>query len=76
VAYLTPDEVMDRLHTNPAPLSVRLVKSVATKPPTSANISTKRDGMLKRIGDMEAEIGRLSRLARELRADLLELTTE
>lgn len=39
-------------------------------------LPSKRALVLKRINDMENEIGRLSRLARELRADVLELMVE
>jgi hypothetical protein len=42
----------------------------------SAIIPSRRDVLLKRINDMETEIGRLGKLLAEVRADVLHLTTE
>lgn len=41
-----------------------------------ANIPNRRASALKRLADIESELGRLTRLVVELRADVLHLTTE
>lgn len=41
-----------------------------------ATLPTKRERALKRIHDMQNEVGRLNRLLDELRADVLELGVE
>lgn len=46
------------------------------KPDARGIVPLKREAVLKRINDMENEVGRLSRLLRDLRADILELTIE
>lgn len=41
-----------------------------------AILPSRRDTALKRLDDFESELGRLKRLATELRADILALTVE
>ena len=41
-----------------------------------AILPSRRDAALKRLDDFESELGRLRRLATELRADILALTVE
>lgn len=68
---------IDMLHDTPAPFlnGSRPVKIVA-KASQGAIIPDRRAVALKRIDDMKSEIGRLSRLLDELRADLLHVTIE
>jgi hypothetical protein len=58
-----------------ARLTTQQIKVV--KPPQqSAIIPSRRAMLLKRIGDMENELGRMTKLLAEVRADVLHLTTE
>jgi hypothetical protein len=55
---------------------VQTVKLVAKESQTNAIILSQRERALKRINDMQAELGRMTRLLDEMRADLLHLTVE
>jgi hypothetical protein len=46
------------------------------KQPQSAIIPSRRETVLKCIGDMQNELGRMQKLLDELRADVLHLTVE
>lgn len=46
------------------------------KPQQSVIIPSHREAALKRLNDIETELGRMARLLTELRADILSLTIE
>jgi len=55
----------------PSPAQIAIVKQ-----PQSAIIPSRRETALKRINDMQAELGRMNKLLDEMRADMLHLTIE
>ena len=57
---------------NASPMTVKIIP----KPSQSAIIPDRRAQLLRRIGNAQAEIGRLNKLLDEIRADVLHLTTE
>lgn len=57
---------------NPNPSTVKIIP----KGSQSAIIPNRRASALKRLSDIESELGRLTRLIVELRADVLHLTTD
>ena len=65
---------IDTLHDTPAPF-LRDVK-IIPKAPQSAIIPDHKQQLLRRIGNAQAEIGRLNKLLDEIRADVLHLTTK
>jgi predicted transcriptional regulator len=72
---MTPTEAMNKLHLQASGWPVEQIKVV--KPSQqSAIIPSRRDVLLKRINDMETEIGRLGKLLAEVRADVLHLTVK
>lgn len=71
---MTPTEVMDKLHLQSSGWlpQVKVVKPSRE----SAIIPDRRAALLKRIDDAQSEVGRISKLLNEIRADVLHLTTE
>jgi hypothetical protein len=55
---------------------VDLPRTKIVKRPESVIIPSRRETLLKHIGDMESELGRMTKLLAEVRADVLHLTTE
>jgi hypothetical protein len=66
---------MNPLTTNTYPHEVRLVKSAAL-PEKSVIIPSRKDSLLKRMSDMESELGRMVKLLNEMRADATHLSVE
>ena len=72
---MTPTEAMDKLHLQSSGWPVSRIK-VVKQSQQSAIIPSRREMALKRINDMQAELGRMNKLLDEMRADVLHLTTE
>lgn len=69
---MAPTPEIETLHETSAPL-LRDVK-IIPKASQSAIIPDHKQQLLRRIGNAQAEIGRLNKLLDEIRADVLQLT--
>ena len=59
---------------NPATAAVRQIRVI--KPDDHVIVPDRKQQLLRRIGNAQAEIGRLNKLLDEIRADVLHLTIE
>ena len=70
----------DRMPSNVAAMisgrQITVIKNIAQESVDSVRIREHRVVALKRINDMQNELGRMTKLLDEMRADLLHLTVE